>query len=149
MKENISKEDLLLMVKRLDLSLDAHLNRVMGGQDLSGGQAAVLCYLLRHHPEGSCIRDLCLELGVSHATLSLMIKKLQEKGYLSVQADAADRRKRKLTATEKLLREAGGFLKRSDQAESQICKALDSRERQELYRLQKKMLQGIREQKKT
>ena len=80
MKENISKEDLLLMVKRLDLSLDAHLNRVMGGQDLSGGQAAVLCYLLRHHPEGSCIRDLCLELGVSHATLSLMIKKLQEKG---------------------------------------------------------------------
>ena len=59
MKEEISKEDLLLMVKQLDLSLDARMNRIMGKKDLSGSQAAVLCYLLRHHPEGSCIRELC------------------------------------------------------------------------------------------
>ncbi len=62
MKEEISKEDLLLMVKQLDLSLDARMNRIMGKKDLSGSQAAVLCYLLRHHPEGSCIRELCGEL---------------------------------------------------------------------------------------
>lgn len=59
MKEEISKEDLLLMVKQLDLSLDARMNRIMGKKDLSGSQAAVLCYLLRPHPEGSCIRELC------------------------------------------------------------------------------------------
>lgn len=58
MKEEISKEDLLLMVKQLDLSLDARMNRIMGKKDLSGSQAAVLCYLLRHHPEGSCIWEL-------------------------------------------------------------------------------------------
>ena len=70
MKEEISKEDLLLMVKQLDLSLDARMNRIMGKKDLSGSQAAVLCYLLRHHPEGSCIRELCGNCTVCRKTAS-------------------------------------------------------------------------------
>lgn len=144
MKEKISTEDLLLLVKQLDLSLEAHMNRSLGRRDLSGSQAAVLCHILRHHPEGSCIQELCGELGVTHATLSLMIKKMQEKGYLSVRADETDRRKKRVTATDKLFREDPYALKKSAQTEALICQTLDGQERRELYRLQKKLLQGIR-----
>lgn len=34
MKEEISKEDLLLMVKQLDLSLDVRMNRIMGKEEV-------------------------------------------------------------------------------------------------------------------
>ena len=44
MKEEISKEDLLLMVKQLDLSLDARMNRIMGkkGSQRKPGGGSVL-----------------------------------------------------------------------------------------------------------
>jgi DNA-binding MarR family transcriptional regulator len=144
MKKKVSEDQLLLLIKQLDLTLEAEMNRIMGKKDLSGSQAAILCYLLRHHPEGSCIRELCTELGVTHATLSLMIKKMQRQGYLAVRSDETDRRKKRVTVTDRLDREDQAFLERSDQAETLLFRALDSGEKQELYRLQKKLLQSIR-----
>ena len=143
MEDDFTREKLLLTAKQLDVSLDTQMNRMMRETDLSGGQAMILCYLLRHHPEGICIRDLCTELGITHATLSLMISKLREKGYLSVQAEDSDRRRKRVTVTDKLLQENRDFLKVAEQTEDRICEALDSREQRELYRLQKKLLRNL------
>ena len=144
MTDKFSKENLLLMVKQLNLSLDTQLNRITRNTDLSGGQASILCFLIRHHPEGSCIQTLCSELGITHATLSLMIKKMQKKGYLSVRTEEKDHRKKRVTATDKLLRNEQLFLNQAEQNENRVCGILDSQEQRELYRLQRKLLLGLK-----
>ena len=50
MKEEISKEDLLLMVKQLDLSLDARMNRIMGKRISAEARrrfCAIFCGIIR------------------------------------------------------------------------------------------------------
>ena len=42
-----------------------------------------MVYLLRHHPQGTYLTELCREIGVSKPTLSVLMKKLREKGYLT------------------------------------------------------------------
>ena len=73
-----------------------------------------------------------------------MIKKMQKKGYLSVRTEEKDHRKKRVTATDKLLRNEQLFLNQAEQNENRVCGILDSQEQRELYRLQRKLLLGLK-----
>lgn len=140
MEEGFSTEELLYKMKKLSLNMTAQLELNLKSKSITGVQVYFLVYILRHHPKGTYLTELCREIGVSKPTLSALIKKLREKGYLNFQEDPADVRKKKVLPTEKLLTEGDRFIEKAAQMEAEICSVLDGNEKVQLMNLEEKLL---------
>ena len=143
MEESFSTEELLYMMKKLSLNMTAQLELNLKNKSITGVQVYFLVYILRHHPKGTYLTELCREIGVSKPTLSALIKKMREKGYLYFLADPDDVRKKKVLPTEKLLTEGNRFMEKADQMESEICSVLDRQEKVQLWNLEEKLLMQL------
>lgn len=140
MEESFSTEELIFMMKKLSLNMTAQLELNLKNKSITGVQVYFLVYILRHHPKGTYLTELCREIGVSKPTLSALIKKLREKGYLNFQEDPADVRKKKVLPTEKLLAEGDRFIEKAGRMESEICSVLNRQEKVQLMNLEEKLL---------
>lgn len=80
MKEEVRTEDMLFMMKKIGLYLTTQMELNLRDRDISGVQVYFMVYILRHHPKGTYLTELCREIGVSKPTLSALIKKLRGKG---------------------------------------------------------------------
>ena len=134
MKESFSTEELFYMIKKLSLNMTAQLELNLKDTSITGVQVYFLVYILRHHPKGTYLTELCREIGVSKPTLSALIKKMREKGYLDLHEDPDDVRKKKLLA------EGDRFIEKAGQLESEICSALNGQEKEQLLNLEEKLL---------
>ncbi len=114
MTGDIQAEDLILLIRKLNLDLTSQLESVLRYKGMSGFQVYFMVYFLRHHPEGTYLTELCHETGVSKSALSGLIKKLRNAGYLSFQEDPQDIRRKELFPTLKLLEEGKEFLRKAD-----------------------------------
>lgn len=97
---------------------------------------------------GTYITELCREVGISKATLSVLVKKLREKGYLCFRENPGDVRKKMILPTEKLNEEGAEFLRQAERLETEICGALEPGETQRLWELENKILTGLSETEK-
>lgn len=140
MEEDFRTERQLYLMRRISLNLTEQLELNLKDGNISGIQVYFLVYILRHHPEGTYLTELCREIGVSKSTLSVLIKKLRIEGYLCFQENPEDIRKKKVLPTEKLNAEKEQFLQKALQAEKKICGALDGREWEQLCMLEQKLL---------
>lgn len=143
MEDSFSTEELLFMMKKLSLNMTAQLELNLKNQSITGVQVYFLVYILRHHPNGTYLTELCREIGVSKPTLSALIKKLREKGYLDFEEDPDDVRKKKVLPAEKLLTEGDRFMEKTDQMESEICSVLNGDEKEQLMNLEGKLLKQL------
>lgn len=143
MTEEFREEELLFLMKKINIDLEARLEKELRKPDMSGTQVYFLVYILRHHPKGTYITELCHEIGISKATLSVLVKKLREKGYLCFRENPGDVRKKKVMPTEKLSAESGELLRQAERMESEICSGLDRAEKQRLWELEHKILKRL------
>lgn len=140
MAEKISSENLIFLMKKISIALELFLEKVLGTKDLSGTQVYLLVYILRHHPEGTYITEVCREVGISKATVSVLIKKLREKGYLCFQNHSEDIRKKKVLPTEQLMEESKELLARVERLEQAVCEGMNPEEKEEFWKMEKKIL---------
>lgn len=143
MIKEFQEEDLIFLLKKINIDLEVRLERDLRQREISGTQVYFLVYILRHHPEGTYITELCREIGVSKATLSVLVKKLREKGYLCFRENPEDIRKKKVLPTKKLAEEAGELLSQAERMESEVCAGLDKIEKQQLGELEQKILKRL------
>ena len=140
MEESFRTEELLFRIKKIGLNLAALMELNLKNESITGVQVYFLVYILRHHPQGTYLTELCREIGVSKPTLSALIKKMREKGYLYFLADSDDVRKKKVLPTAKLEAEGEEFMKKADQMETEICSVLDGQEKTQLWNLERKLM---------
>ena len=140
MTEELRAEELIFVLKKIGLNLTAQMEADLKYKNMSGSQIYFMVYILRHHPQGTYLTELCHEMGVSKSTLSTLIKKLRKEGYISFREDPDDIRKKELLPTPKLIEEGNRFLSRAARMESEICGALDQAERVQLWKLAGKLL---------
>lgn len=140
MNESFGPEELVFMMKRLNQNLSVQLEQSLKCRDITGVQVYFLVYILRHHPEGTYLTELCSEIGVSKATLSALIKKMREKDYLYFHEDPDDIRRKKLLPTGKLIAEGSEFLKKAGRMEKEIFSGLDQQEKTQLWELEQKLM---------
>lgn len=134
------EEEMLYMMKKISLNWTMQLKMNLKNNNMTGIQAYFIAYILRHHPEGTYLTELYREIGVSKATLSAMIKKLREEGYLYFAANSTDVRKKRVLPTEKLMAEREGFIKKTQKVETEIFDVLDQQEKRKLWELECKIL---------
>lgn len=140
MTEDIRTEELLFMAKKIGLDLTSQLEFYLGDQEMSGVQAYFMVYILRHHPEGTYLTELCREIGLSKSTLSAMLKKVRKAGYILFREEPEDIRKKKILPTAKLRAEDEQLLRKADRMESELFSVLDQQEKALLWKLERKLL---------
>ncbi|WP_281725033.1 MarR family winged helix-turn-helix transcriptional regulator [Lachnoclostridium phocaeense] len=140
MTEDIRTEELLFMAKKIGLDLTSQLEFYLGDQEMSGVQAYFMVYILRHHPEGTYLTELCREIGLSKSTLSAMLKKVRKAGYILFREEPEDIRKKKILPTDKLRAEDEQLLRKADRMESELFSVLDQQEKSLLWKLERKLL---------
>ena len=140
MTEDFKTEELLFMARKIGMDLTTLIEFYFKNEDMSGIQAYFMVYILRHHPEGTYLTELSHEIGVSKSTLSALIKKLREKGYLYFQENPCDVRKKKVLPTEKLKAEGNVFLQKAEEMESEICSVFSGQEKAQFWKLEQKLL---------
>ena len=139
MTGDIQAEDLILLIRKLNLDLTSWLESTLRYKGMSGFQVYFMVYFLRHHREGTYLTELCHETGVSKSALSGLIKKLRNAGYLSFQEDPQDIRRKELFPTPKLLEEGKEFLRKADEMENAFGGALEPGERRRLWEILKRL----------
>ena len=140
MEESFGSEELLFMMKKISRNMSAQMELSLKDKSITGVQVYFMVYILRHHPKGTYLTELCREIGVSKATLSALIKKMREKGYLYFQENPCDVRKKKVLPTEKLKAEGNVFLQKAEEMESEICSVFSGQEKAEFWKLEQKLL---------
>ena len=140
MTEDIRTEELLFMAKKIGLDLTSQLEFYLGDQEMSGVQAYFMVYILRYHPEGTYLTELCCEIGLSKSTLSAMLKKVRKAGYILFREEPEDIRKKKILPTDKLRAEDEQLLRKADRMESELFSVLDQQEKALLWKLERKLL---------
>ncbi len=68
--------------------------------DLTNAQAHVIGYLARAQ-EPPCARDFEERFGLSHATVSGILSRMEAKGFIELRPDAADRRIKRIGLLER------------------------------------------------
>ena len=72
MEESFRTEELLFRIKKIGLNLAALMELNLKNESITGVQVYFLVYILRHHPQGTYLTELCREIGVSKPTLSAL-----------------------------------------------------------------------------
>ncbi len=86
--------------KKLHFLMEQVMNRQLQELDLTNAQGHIIGYLAVH-PEAPCARDLETEFGLSHATVSGILSRMESKGFTEVRPDPKDRRIKRLYLLEK------------------------------------------------
>lgn len=113
--------------------------------DLTPAQSMMMKCLLSKNKKEYCLTDLCTEAKLSKSTGSVMVKALKNKGYLQVNSDSEDDRKKKVVLTQKAYEmqdviEAG--IKRRSEC---ICKDISDKELNQLENTLNKMVLNLKQ----
>lgn len=140
---NADRKTLVLENRRISILLDAVTERATAQEGLSATQSHMLLYILRHDPEGTSLTDIRQACGYSMATLSNILKRLRQNGYVRVEPCETDNRRKLLFGTEKGARLeqflADVIRDTCDQAYQDFTES----ELQQLDYLQKKMMRNL------
>lgn len=84
-------------------SIDAKFNRRNAAFGLTSSQAHMLAYIVRHQGSAVGFQDLEAFFNLRHPTVTGIVQRLEEKGFVICTQDNADRRKKHILPTEKSL----------------------------------------------
>ena len=81
--------------KKLHFLLEQAVNQRLQELDLTSAQGHVIGFL-RRSPEPPCAKDMETAYGLSHATVSGILSRMEAKGFISQEPDPHDRRVKRL-----------------------------------------------------
>ena len=103
-------------------------NRSLSALGLTSSQAQVLHIITKALPERVFPKDIEKCLRLTHPTVLGILQRLEAKGYITMQCDQTDRRRRCITPTEKTLKIEQEMTKRIEMQEKTMMLGMDSAE---------------------
>ncbi len=86
--------------KKLHFLLEQAMNRRLQQLDLTNAQGHIIGFLA-HSPEPPCARDLETAFGLTHATVSGLLSRMESKGFIALTPDPWDRRVKRIHLLDK------------------------------------------------
>ena len=90
-----------VLIKHIQIQIGKSLNHRLEQMNITGSQAHVLVFLMNRTGQRTTLRDLEEHLQQSHVTVTGLVQRLVQKGFVNAQVDERDRRCRLLTLTPK------------------------------------------------
>lgn len=124
-----NKSDVVTLLKRLNISLQMCGSRSVGEGDVTLSQLLLLDLLLEMEPGQALFsKDLGQKTGISRSTVSSMLKRMKQNGYLEMVADEEDNRRKQIVLTAKAYQarqEAAAVMQNLNQC---LCRGLSEQE---------------------
>ena len=141
--EGIDHGRLSQTCRQICVQTERLVNRVLDREKLTAVQAYILRYILYRNQRGTSLTEIHKAFGCSMATLSSVVKRLREKGYVRTECCAGDDRCKLLFATEKGQRVHADLDSTICAAEQRIYGCFSTEELLTLDRLQQKLLKNL------
>ena len=141
--EEIDRGRLSQTCRQICVQTERLVNRVLDRAELTAVQAYVLRYIFCRAQGGTSLTELHRSFGCSMATLSSVVKRLREKGYVRAECCTGDDRCKLLFATEKGQRVHADLDSAVRAAEQRIYGCFSTEELLTLDRLQRKLLKNL------
>lgn len=121
-----------IFLKKISEKLERLANGDAGRKDITFSQGKVLWFLHRRENEGvTTMRDIEKFFDCSHATVSGIVSRLAEKGYVSLEPDKNDRRAKNVCLTEKERKCFSQMLERQRTIEEKLLGGFSPGEKQQ------------------
>ena len=88
------------LLRVLHWCTDQSMTAALETMDLTASQGHIMAYLA-HRSQPPCSRDIEVEFQLSHPTVSGLLQRLEQKGFIEQRSDPTDRRKKRIYVLEK------------------------------------------------
>ncbi len=145
----MTDELMILLLKRLNISLGIWNQERMDQVDITPAQSLMLGELLDRKEEKICSTDISFSTGFSKATISSVLKTLKKKGYLTMEDDQKDNRRKYIVLTKKAY-EAEAVTKRLvSEGQERLCSGIPKDELKKTEEILRKMLANLQVEKEV
>ena len=120
------------MIRIIHWHMDQVFNNFLREYNLTLSQVEILRYLNMHRNEEVHQKDIEKFFHTSNPTVSGLLNRLEEKGFIVRETDSNDTRKKSVKSTNEALAMAKKLKKTMDQFEDDLLSALNNDERQRL-----------------
>ncbi|MCD7948933.1 MAG: MarR family transcriptional regulator [Erysipelotrichaceae bacterium] len=134
----------LMNIKILNTAIENILNKEYAEFDITYTQATVIGYLNQHRDEEICQRDIEHALGLSHPTMSSILKRLEEKKLIRTQPLATDRRYKKIELTDNSMKMVDTIQEKMDCISDRLMQGISQSEEAEFVRVMDKIIQNTK-----
>ena len=141
--EEIDHARLSYSLRQICVQTERLVNRALDQEEVTVVQAHVLRFIRDRSQRGTSLTEIRKAFGCSMATLSSLVKRLREKGYVRAECCAGDDRCKLLFATEKGQRAQAYLDGAVRAAEQRIYSCFSPEELRTLDQLQQKLLQHL------
>lgn len=144
---NEHKKILGPLIKKIHWRIDKRINETLKELDLTTAQSSVLRYL--DHAEKWCIavsqKDIEKYLNASNPTISGILDRLEDKGFINRINDNHDARKKIITLTDKARKINQAIVEKLDIFDEEMLSCLDDKEREELFDYLERIIAHLKE----
>ncbi len=142
----IKDDNVLRLMKKLNLAVEAAINSMFQEKDLTAAQCDVLNYLLTHAGPELSATQVHRDLGLSRAAVSALLKRLKGKGYLTFQACPHDDRQKSIVLTKKAGQIEWEMGQRAEKLETRLFSGFSDEEQDRLEKMLGQMLLNIKKE---
>nr|WP_308626788.1 MarR family transcriptional regulator [uncultured Eisenbergiella sp.] len=148
--ENKKDDSVLRLLKKLSLTASVRADQIFAENDLTSAQSEVLKFLLDQ--EGKKVifsGDIHMELGISKAAVSMLLKKLRQKGYIDLQSVSGDDRMKQILLTPRACQVKEELDKKMDIFQKYLYQGFSESEYEQLGQLVGRMLANLKSGEET
>lgn len=129
--------------KQLNTLTDQWLRPVFEDLELTPAQSRVLGFLIARKDNPCCPRDVEEAFALTHPTVSGILSRLEEKGFLTFHADDTDRRCKRLRPTEKAFEVHARMESAFDRVEDQMTQGITPEELEQFSALLDQVIRNL------
>lgn len=119
--------------KKISEKLEKRANEARGADGITFAQGKVLFFLRRNAETEVTLRDIERFLDCSHATVSGLVARLVEKGFVTLEVNALDKRAKTVRLTKKAGEHYLVVQRRREEHEEKFLKGFSEAEREQLF----------------
>lgn len=139
------RESLILWnLKKVNLELESVINGLLEDLGLTASQGAILIYVLRHQETVICSAEIHRNFGIARPTVSSLLKKLRQKGYIQFENCPQDDRQKMILATPKGAGVKAALDFRIRSMEQELLRDVTDEEERKMFECFKKLERNLR-----
>lgn len=112
------------LLKQLKVALEQYRKENMDDLDITPSQCFMLRYLMTLDCSRTCAADIFKVLGISRVSVSVNLNNLRKKGYLTMEEDFRDERRKRITLTKKAWQMQGEIERILKKREDCLCEGI-------------------------
>jgi DNA-binding MarR family transcriptional regulator len=133
-----------ILFKFIENSIEKSRNNLL--QRTTAAQADILTFLLFNQDRELNQRDIEQEFQIKHPTVTGLLDRLENKGFVRRTVPQGDGRCRQITLTKKYLKNARKILEKAESLEQRLTRGFSAEEQAQLQSLLQRVLKNVKDE---